>query len=145
MKQNSFRQWIICVIICPVFFCAGLPLSFCFCADCPCTDCPCANSLDFCFENHDCVISTLNLLHCCCMHQGTQCPCGNFQQNTVTLPNKVSSTKKLNNSSSWKMGVVSVPPFGQNDALGLASFPDARRSWLWLNVPLHVMLCVFLN
>jgi len=140
MKHNSFRQWVISMIIYPAIFCSGLSLNFCYCADCHC-----ASSFDFCLDNPECALSTHEPLHCCCLHQGTHCPCDNFQQNTATLPNKLSSVKKLNNASSWKMGVVLVPPFGRNDDLGLVPFPDARRSWLWRNVPLRVTLCVFLN
>ena len=84
----------------------------------------------------------------CCLQQDTrcQCHCGEYPPCIATPSNIVSPTNKLIHDSFWKMSINSIlPPGGQTDALGLPSFPGVRQGLLWPHVPLHVLLCVFLN
>ena len=164
MKRFSFQQGVSCVIIGAVFFSAVLPLRLCLCADCHCD-----HKLTFAFgkteyavstdeSSHGCCSQRAPGCHCgdslykseedaddCCLQSKTQCHCAEFHKNFSTKPDSVSPVKKPTNDSSWKMGVVSISSVGLTDTNASTGFQNTRRELLWPHVPLHVMLCVFLN
>ena len=149
MKSLAFRQWVACVTTVAVLFSTTAPLGFCWCEGCHC-------------ENH---ISRLlpNLAvkdeKCCCIppeplpeekenccglpEMPCSCGCGDFQKNEAVVPKAVLPIKKPKVSPSWNN--VSICPANLVYVLGIFSVLSNYRTLPPPHVPLHVLLCVFLN
>ena len=153
MKQYSFRQFVICAMIGAVFFSTVAPLHICLCEGCHCehsfgygfakikSDLPKPDS-----EPTGCC-EKKNSENCCDNKHSqskSQCLCVTVQKCDAIVPVTTSLVKELKFCPFWDVPVVSVAPFDQADTFW-SSFLKERRGLLRPHVPLHVLLCVFLN
>jgi len=151
MKPLSFRQWVACVTMVAVLFGTTAPFGFCLCKDCHCEHSISRLLPDFSFS--DPVVADVK---CCCTpseplpedeccgSSGTpcSCACGDTQNDEAVIP-AVLSVKPPKINPLWS--IVSVLPVGFASVSGLASLCGNHRAMPPPHVPLHVLLCVFLN
>ena len=148
MITVSFRHLVAYSVIFAVLFSTVIPSIICLCEGCYCEH-SLANRPSFCENN-----SSAEEPELCCHCQKEQpcndnptekhCCCIDIQKIVAIEPKSFSQPKKLNMNPLRDMIVASIPPFGVVKDFGFMSF-DAQRFLLRPHVPLHVMLCVFLN
>ena len=142
VKPFMFRQWVACITIGAVLFGAYLPRGICQCEGRCCSD---KNAL---FQAK----STVENKSCCCeWNENSEskpdyscpCQCCNFQKSDVIPPKAVLPLQKPNFNSAWDAGIVL--PFGFADISGNVLLLAWHRVLPPPPVPLHVLLCIFLN
>jgi len=148
----SFHRRVASLVIAAVLFHTVAPLGVCWCEGCYCENSitqflPDSESVPSCCECQKAKLPEEPPVDKCCTcgQSESTCFCGNNQKDIATVPGTVSPVKKLNPGSFPKSALVSVSPFDPSDALCSASFLVAQQALLRPHVPLHVMLCVFLN
>ena len=147
MGVLSFRQLVACVVMVAMCCNTAAPMGICWCEGCHC-------EMDISrFLPGSATVGE----KCCCTPPETQpddgccglpetpctCPCGDAQKSKTPVPAAVLPGKMPNLTPAWS--VVSVFPIGFADAPKVSSYVDHFRTSLPLHVPLHVLLCVFLN
>jgi len=129
-----------------MLFSAVIPTNICLCIGCHCE-----NSLGNGLVKDE--VLPLPESNCNCREEKcrndndaeSKCFCTNVLKAIAVQPNTVSPVKKLKFDLSRDTIAVTVPPFGSVDAVGLAPHFGTRRLSFYPHVPLHVILCVFLN
>ena len=82
--------------------------------------------------------------NCCgCGQQEGKCFCGHLQKAVAVTPDTVSPVQKLISSPTWDMLIDIVSP--ADEVGGLVIFLEHQHLRRTSPVPLHVLLCVFLN
>jgi hypothetical protein len=82
--------------------------------------------------------------NCCgCGQQKGKCLCGHLQKAVAVTPDTVSPVQKLMSSPTWDMLIDIVSP--ADEVGGLMIFLEHQHLRRASPVPLHVLLCVFLN
>ena len=82
--------------------------------------------------------------NCCgCGQQEGKCLCGHLQKAVAVTPDTVSPVQKLMSSPTWDMLIDIVSP--ADEVGGLIIFLEHQHLRRTSPVPLHVLLCVFLN
>ena len=151
MKSFSFRQWVACVVMTTVLFSTVAPLGICHCEGCGCannvarfqTDFVTADKTDGC-----CCKPTQKTLSpnkkggCDSQNTPCSCSCGDAQKSTAILSKAVFSLKRPDINPLWDVGFVSADLVSLSGTLGYFNNPRMLSS---PHVPLHVLLCVFLN
>ena len=150
MKPSPFRQWIVCTVIIAVLFNTATPMGVCRCAGCPHNKkaqspenqvsvekkCPkCCGAPPVAGQNE-----TSTGRYCCGTPDNTPCRCCSAPKDHAVRPAAGSLVKKPDFGSSWN--VIAV-----NSVLTweIPSCSYHPRVLLPPHVPLHVLLCVFLN
>ena len=152
MKPFTFRQWIACAVMIALLFNMAIPRVIC-----RCDGCHCENSLsrlmpDFAVvTNKKCCctpqepLSAESLLgNGCCGLPKLPCPClcCDIQKNNTPVPLTVLLVKKPAINPLWN--IVSVIPIDVAH-VSVPSHLNHCRTLLPAHVPLHILLCVFLN
>ena len=146
MRPLSFRQWVACTVIVAMLFNTAAPLGICWCEGCQCE-----NNISRYLSKSKPVEEK-----CCCTPSVPQpddgccglpetpcpCPCGDIQ-NDAAIPAAILPDKLPNLTPTWNG--MSVAPIGFSSVSTVSSNVDRLRTLLPLHVPLHVLLCVFLN
>lgn len=147
MRLYSFRQWVASVVIVAMLFNVAAPLGICCCKDCY------SQSNIWQFFRDPAVAEG----KCCCTpskplsddddSSGSPekpCPCGccEIQQDDATVPKGAWLVEEPNVSPAWH--IVPVLPLNFADA-SARLFRLDRRWVLPPPIPLHILLCVFLN
>ena len=141
MKPFLFQQWVACAVMAALVCNLAAPLAFCKCEGCPCEDT---------ITRFLPTIAT-TCVKCCCTPPETETSCRQcgYVQVGEALPPAVLPVNETDFSRVWDMVSESLdktlPHVGFDDALGLSSRLDKLRTLSPLHVPLHVLLCVFLN
>lgn len=143
MKRCTFRQWIVYVMMNAMLFSMVAP-NVCGCEDCPCitgttqtsTDPP-AGSKKCCCTPPD----TGSHGKSCSESPQTPCPCCDNQKDHGIVPEAVSFIDKPDFEPLW--GDVPSLSIGSTN-VNLFPF-GGHRVLLSPHVPLHVLLCAFLN
>jgi hypothetical protein len=80
----------------------------------------------------------------CCRSPETRCPCGcGDVLEYDPKPMAVLLRTMPNLTSDWS--IVSICPVGFDTASRVPTFLESTRTSFFFHVPLHVLLCVFLN
>ena len=147
MKPFSLRQWVACAVMATMLFNMVTPFTICRCVDCSCehnTSSPISKSAIE-TKMSCCAPPVLLANERCCRSPEVpcDCQCSNYQANESVVPTAVPSVKRPEIKPHWDF--VSTLP----DSVHYASEAFARlekcRTTLTSHVPLHVLLCVFLN
>ena len=146
VKLLSFRQWVACVAIVAVLCNMAVPFGFCWCEGCRCENHISRLFTHSTVEDKKCCCPPTEPLpeENCCGSPKTPCSCGcdDVQKEEAVVPKAVLPIKTPKIIPSWNIvSVLSV------------DFPNVSRAFLLGNhqvllpphVPLHVLLCVFLN
>jgi len=147
VRLHSFQQWVACVTMIAVLFGTATPLGFCRCVGCHCESSISRLFPDFAVENAKCCCIPPEPLpdEECCGQPKMPCPCSccNIQADDADAPVPALLVKQPNVNPSWN--IVSVVLVGYANALGAFSPLGNHRAMPPPHVPLHVLLCVFLN
>jgi len=163
MKPYSFRQWVVGGVILALLCNIATPLAVCRCEGCHCKKggtqkeehpqkCTSSSlskpSQPSCTdeEDHDpCTPPEPSAIKGCCglSEMPCFCQCCNVQANDVFTPKAALLVKRPDVTPSWDF--VSVLPVGFANASEAFSRSVHCRTLLPPHVPLHVLLCVFLN
>ena len=142
MKRYFFRQFISSIMIGAVLLGTVVPLCACLCECCYREN---GRTCEIAKIDRDLsILDTKNTGWRAKNNSGINCRCVLAQRFVAIVPITVSQVKQLNSCPSWDI-VVSIPSFDQVDTMCLSSFLKERRGSLCSHVPLHVLLCVFLN
>ena len=147
--MNLFRQWIACVVMTTVLLGPVVPQGVCLCEGCTCGtnflvlaknkgDCCCESLFDHetCSDNRGCCGSQSMPFSCPC-----SCSCSDIRQSEAIEQKGILLLKRPDVPLLW-------------DAVSVFSVSFVPVSWGCLenprilpppHVPLHVLLCVFLN
>jgi len=142
IKPSLFRPWITGVMIGAVLFNMALPLGTCWCEDCHC-------------KNPEVQAEQSGSGSCCAGCEKTDgkkccdgelpevpCRCRDIPKFHATMPTAITPIKKSEAMPIW---FILPPLVGSPQVLGLPSYRDSRQGLLPPHVPLHILLCVFLN
>ena len=147
MKLISFRQWVACVIVVALLFNVAAPLGLCLCEGCYCEISikrflPLSAFTD---EKYCCAPPESVSEYGCCGSAKNPCPCrcGDIQTDNTTAPAAVLSGKMPHLSPAGNL-VAALPGSFIYTPKGFLPTGDPR-TLLPPHVPLHVLLCVFLN
>ena len=142
MRPSLFRQWVACVTMVAVLFSAVVPLGVCRCEDCHCEKSISRFLLDRATEHETCCCIPPEE-KCCKLPVPCLCVCCNTQNDDAIDPKAVLPVKKPKVGLSWDN--VSVFPVDLANVSGISSLLGTPRALPPPHVPLHVLLCVFLN
>jgi len=134
-----------------MLFNVAAPLGFCWCEGCSC-----GNHISRFLPVSAVKEGAVTEEKCCCTpseppeetccglpETPCQCPCGDIQQDDATAPKGALLVEKP--TVAPVRHIVSVLPADFADVSGTLSRLDKHRILLPSHVPLHVLLCVFLN
>jgi len=147
VRPFSFRQWVACGMMVAVLSNTAAPLGLCLCVGCHCENSisrllPCAVVAE-----EDCCCTPPQTLpeEGCCGSPETpcSCSCGDTQNDNAVVPTMVLPAKQMKIVPSWS--VVSVLPAGFTGVSRAFSLLGNRWALPPPHVPLHILLCVFLN
>ena len=151
MKGFAFRQWVAFAVMIAMLFNVAVPLGLCRCEGCHC-------------PSKSGQVNFSRILHCttaddkcrcippeplpddeCCGSANMPCPCKccDIQNSNEATPKAVLPLKRSEITPSWE--TISVISVGFVNVKEVPSHFDNHRALLPLHVPLHVLLCVFLN
>ena len=155
MKLRSFRQWVACVTMVAVLFGTTAPFGFCMCEDCHCkrsisrllpnvASSDAASSDTAVADGKCCCIPPEPLPKGCCglLEEPCSCACGDTQHDVAVIP-AILPVKPPKITPPWS--TISFMPVGHTNVSGLLFRYGNLRAMLPSHVPLHVLLCVFLN
>ena len=151
MRSVSFRQLVACITMVAVLFSSVAPFGFCQCVGCHCESSvsrllPNFPLPDFKVAGGKCCCTLPESLpdeECCGLPQiPCPCLCCDIQKSDRVIP-AVLPAKQPNVAPSWH--TVSVLPVDFASVSGLSSHFGNHRVLPPPPVPLHVLLCVFLN
>ena len=142
VKPLTFRQWATCVTIGAMLSAVVMPPGICWCAECGC-----AVSV----TQSQATPAVADVRYCCkpppplpCSEKPDSpcpCQCSDTQKGDTILPETVLPVKKTNARPVWD----SVHFAGFADVSGVSSSVASCIALPIPHVPLHVLLCVFLN
>lgn len=149
VKPFSFRQWVACVTMVAVLFGTMTPFGFCLCEGCHCENSisrllPSLALSDTAAASGRCCCTPPEPLPegCCGSPTPCSCSCGDTQDDVAVSP-AVLPAKQPKIVPSWN--IVSVIPVDFARVFGQLSLSCDHRAMPLPHVPLHVLLCVFLN
>ena len=146
MRRFAFRQWVACVTTLAMLLSMATPLGICRCVGCHCENSLAWFFLDFTVEDGKCSCTSSEPLaeeKCCELPGGPcSCLCCDGNNDDAVIPMAVLLVKQPNVAPSWDF--VEILPV--NDAVVSRAFSlGNHRALPPPHVPLHVLLCVFLN
>ena len=145
MKRLSFRQWIAYTVVVAMFFNMAAPLGICWCDGCSCDKNFSKFLPDWASANEKCCCTSLEPQSDdkCCGSPETpcSCPCGDILKNNTTIP-AVLPDKLPHWNPMWNVVAV-LPSVSVDNVSKVPSYRDRPRTLF--HVPLHILLCVFLN
>ena len=151
MGRFSFRQCVALAVVVAMLFNVAVPFGVCRCEGCHCPSKSGHGNVSR-FLHH---CTTDNKCRCippepspddeCCGLAKMPCPCRccDVQNSNEATHKAVLPLKRLDITPPWE--TVSVASVGFVNVKEIPSHVDNRRALLPLHVPLHVLLCVFLN
>jgi len=152
VKSLSFRQWVACVTMVAVLFSAAAPLGLCRCEGCHCENHISRLLPDFAFPNlavadGDCCCISPEPIpdEDCCGLPSIPCPClcCDIGKNDTVAP-AILPVKQPKIGLSWDI-VSALPVSFTPPVSGVSSLSGNHRVLPSPHVPLHILLCVFLN
>jgi|GEM_PF-1881291 len=149
MKPFLFRQWVAGAVMAALLFNVAAPLVLCRCDGCSCGCNPSWSLPDFAAaveaERFCCSppVPVSSQGGCGSPEMPCQCQCGNYQAGESIVPKAVLPIQRPDSKPAWDL--VSVLPADFACTSEVFSRFDDRRVLLPPHVPLHVLLCVFLN
>ena len=149
MGLFSFRQWAACVTTVAMLFSAAVPFGFCICDGCLCENSfwhliPGFTPSNAVVANEKCCCTPPEPLsnECCGLQKAPcSCSCGNAQNDAIVPA--VPTFKLPNAVPAWR--IVSVISVDFANVSGMFSLCGNHQAMPPSHVPLHVLLCVFLN
>ena len=131
MSSISLRQWVACGLMLAMLFSIAAPLALCRCAN------SCCGETSTPVQNTECCGPSETLC---------QCVCCNYREQQTSEPitlEAVLPVKRPDVKPSWDAS--SVLPVGFAPATNFCLRLNNHRLLPFPHVPLHVLLCVFLN
>jgi len=152
MRHDSSRRWIAWVVMAAMLLNTAALGEFCLCKGCSC-----ARSISRLLPIPAVAVKKCAVKKCCCSSPESvpsdnccgspqapcPCKCGDVHTDKVTALTAVLSDKMPNMRPAWNL--ISVLPVNVADVPKRIFSIDDPRTLLPPHVPLHVLLCVFLN
>ena len=147
MRPFSFRQWVACAVMAAMLFNMAAPFVFCRCDECDCGHDVSRSISSFAIEAdkpcHDSPVSFTKKECCGSSEMPCNCQCSDHQTNEPLDSKVVLSVQRPDVKPAWNIASV-LPGSVYNASESFARFENYRTA-LPSRVPLHVLLCVFLN
>ena len=147
MEAFSFRQWVACVAMVAVIFSTAAPLGVCLCEGCNCKNNISRLLTHSAVAEKKCCCTSPEPMpeDGCCGSSGVpcSCTCDGTKNDVAFVPATVLPAKQ--SKVSPFLNVVSAISVVSSDALRGSPIWGSHRAIPPPHVPLHVLLCVFLN